>query len=336
MSQPPFNVNNRIVNLVAEIHSKLGKLEITMESRKDLFLRKASKIKSANSSCAIEANSLSEQEVEAIVNGKRVTAPANEIIEVQNAYETYTKIAEYRPFEVESFLSAHECLMKGLIADAGIFRSGDVAVYENSMVIHIGARPEYVNGLIGDLFSWAKRSDTNPLILACVVHYEIETIHPFSDGNGRIGRLWQSVNLCNYNKLFEFIPTETLVYEHQQEYYDAIEKSRKINDSGAFIEYMLEMIAKAIDTIDSNTKLQGWIKLEYTKDLTKKDQEILGIILSDFSPNETITMEKLAGKINKAAPSIRIYLKKFTQFNILISEGENKGRRYKINPDIFN
>jgi len=335
MNIPPFEINNKIINLVSEIHMKLGKLEINFDNKKILYLRKASKIKSVNSSCAIEANSLTEEEVEAIVNGKRVIAPQNEILEVKNGYNAYMKINEYKPYDVKSFLLGHKYLMDNLKVDAGNFRKGDVGVYENGIPIHIGARPEYVNGLITDLFSWASISDINPLILACIVHYEIETVHPFSDGNGRVGRLWQSVILYNYNKLFEFIPIETLVYENQQEYYEAISNSRKIDNSAIFTEYMLEMISKTIDSFNGDLKLLDKIKEEYIKDLTKKEKEVLKIILNNFNSDDAITMEKLSDKINKSTPAIRIYLKRFTDLSILIGTGENKGRKYNINEEIY-
>jgi len=255
MAKPPFEINDNIINMVAEITNKLGKLEVSLDMKKDLHLSKASKIKSVNSSCAIEANTLTEEQVEGIINGKRIIAPPDEIIEVKNAYEAYLKIQEYKSYDIRSFLKAHKILTEHLIKDAGKFRTGDVGVYENKKVVHVGARPQFINDLMSDLFTWAKVSELNPLIKACVLHYEIETIHPFSDGNGRIGRLWQSVILYNYNKLFELIPIETLVYENQQRYYEAIETSRKNNSSTAFIEFMLEMVSKTIDSF--NTEIQN-------------------------------------------------------------------------------
>ena len=248
MNKPPFEINDNIINMVAEINNKLGKLEANLDKRKDLYLRKASKIKSVNSSCAIEANTLTEKEVEAIVNGKRIIAPPDEIVEVKNAYNAYTKIDEYKPYDIKSFLKAHKYLTENLIKEAGMFRSGSVAVYNEDKILHLGARAEYVYNLVDDLFKWGESSEVNPLIKSSVIHYEIETIHPFADGNGRIGRLWQSAILYNYNKLFELIPIETLIYENQQRYYEAIQSSRVVDSSTAFIEFMLEMISKTIDS----------------------------------------------------------------------------------------
>ena len=181
MNKPPFEVNDNIINSVAEINNKLGKLEANLDKKKDLYLRKASKIKSVNASCAIEANTLTEKEVESIINGKRIIAPPDEIIEVKNAYNAYVKINEYKPYNIKSFLKAHKYLTENLIKDAGEFRIGDVAVYDNNKVIHMGARPQFVYDLVNDLFAWGDSSELNPLIKACILHYEIETIHPFSD-----------------------------------------------------------------------------------------------------------------------------------------------------------
>jgi Fic family protein len=335
MSKPPFKINDNIINMVAEITNKLGILEANFGKRKDLRLRKASKIKSVNSSCAIEANTLTEQQVAGIINGKRIIAPPDEIIEVKNAYNAYLRIQEYKSYEIKSFLKAHKTLTEHLLKDSGKFRTSDVAVYENKKVVHVGARPQFIYDHINNLFVWANASELHALIKACVLHYEIETIHPFSDGNGRIGRLWQSAILYNYNKLFELIPIETLVHKNKQRYYKSIELSRKHNSSTLFIEYMLEMISKAIDSFNGDKEELLGVGSEYMKLLTKNEKEILRIIIHDYNTDDFITMENLSEKISKANSSIRNYLKKFTDKKILIATGENRGRKYKINHGIL-
>jgi len=335
MNRPPYEITDRIINMLAEIVNKLGGLEATANKKMDLYLRKASMVKTVNSSCAIEANTLTEQQVEGIINGKRIIAPPKEIIEVRNAYEACTRMDEYDPYETSSFLKAHGILMKELADDAGRYRKADVGVYSQGIIVHIGARPQFISGLMDDLFKWAKASELNPIIRACVMHYEIEAIHPFSDGNGRIGRLWQSVILCRYNGLFKTIPTETLVYENQQRYYEAIERSRKENSSTAFIEFMLEMISKTIDSLDTGGNRLHMLKNEYLKNLTKNEKEVLRIIIGNFGRDEAITAGRLCEMTDKADPTVRNHLKKFTDEKILTASGNNKGRKYVLNKDIF-
>lgn len=334
MNKPPFEINENILNLVTTITEKLTRLEINVDRKKDLFLRKSSKIKSVNSSCAIEANSLSEEEVISIINGKTVLAPQNEINEVKNAYEAYTNIINYDPYKIESFLNAHKVLTTDLISESGKFRSGDVGVFNGKEVIHMGARPEYVPKLIEDLFNWAKDSDLNPLIKSSVIHFEIEFIHPFNDGNGRIGRLWQSLILCKYNNIFEYLPIETLVYENQKAYYDALSKAEKDASSTVFIEFMLDMILQTIEKFDTNNSLIK-IKEEYLKELTKTEKEVLSALVIHFSKNEFIDSDAAVTLLNKSKVNIRKYFGKFMKLNVLIPIGENKGRKYKLNEEII-
>jgi len=337
MDKPPFEINDTIINLALEINNKLGKLEVNLDKKKELLLRKISKIKSVHSSCAIEANSLTDKEVEAVVNGKRILAPPDEIIEVKNAYHAYTKMSEYKPYSIKSFLQAHRYLTENLVEEAGKFRSGNVAVYNGDQVLHMGARPEFVYHLVDELFQWGAASEVNPLIKSGVIHYELEIIHPFADGNGRIGRLWQSVILYNYNPLFELIPIETLIYEHQQRYYEAIENSSKVNSSTAFIEFLLKMIDETIDTfrIDNNVVNLNQIKAESLSALTKREKEMLNIIIHDFDSAGYFTSADLNGRIDKGASSIRLYLKKLVETEVLIATGNNKGRKYQVNAAIF-
>jgi len=334
MNRPPYEITDRIINMLAEIVNKLGGLEATSNKKMDLYLRKASMVKTVNSSCAIEANTLTEQQVEGIINGKRIIAPPNEILEVKNAYDAYTGMDGYDPYETSSFLKAHGILMKHLADDAGKFRKTDVAVYDRGNVIHIGARPQFIHGLMDDLFKWGKASELNPIIKACVLHYEIETIHPFSDGNGRIGRLWQSVILCRYNPLFRSMPIETLVHANQQRYYESIERSRKENSSTPFIEFMLEMISGTIDTFGSVNRLHT-VKNTYLQNLTKREKDMLRIIVGNYGAGAVITAGSLCELTDKSHPTVRGYLKKFTDENILSAHGDNKGRKYVLNKDIF-
>ena len=333
MYKPPFEISEELLNLVAKITEKITRLELSVDSKKALFLRKASKIKSVNSSCAIEANTLSEEEVISVINGNKVLAPKKEIAEVKNAYEAYFDMERYDPYNIKSFLEAHKLLTSGLVDESGKFRSGYVGVIDGDKVIHIGAKADFVPKLIGELFDWAKNSELNPLIKSSVVHFEIEFIHPFKDGNGRVGRLWQSLILYKYNKIFEYLPIETLVFENQQKYYDALSKSEKEASSTIFIEFMLEMILKTIDKFDSNTYLDK-IKNNCIASLTKTEKEILNKLLNYFENNEFINNDAASILLDKSKVNVRKYFKKFTNSKILISIGDNKGRKYKLNEEI--
>ena len=335
MSRPPFEINDKIINMLAEIMNKLGRSAMISDKKMNLRLRKASMVKTVNSSCAIESNMLTEQQVEGVINGKRIIAPPNEIIEVKNAYEAYLRIDEYEPYETTSFLKAHGILTKQLQNDAGRYRTADVAVYEGRNVVHIGARPQFISGLMNDLFKWAGVSELNPIIKACVLHYEIETIHPFSDGNGRIGRLWQSVILCRYNEIFKLMPIETLVHANQDRYYRSIEASRKENSSTAFIEFMMEMISSTIDAFAGGGNILQNINDKCLRNLTKSEKELLAAVVSNFNTDDPITAGRLCEMTNKTPSAIRNHLKKLTDEGILIASGDNKGRKYLLNRDVL-
>ena len=199
----------------------------------------------------------------------------------------------------------------------------------------MGARPQYISELVDELFKWAETSQLNPIIKACVMHYEFETVHPFSDGNGRIGRLWQSVILCRYNELFKLMPIETLVYANQQRYYDSIEASRTENSSTPFIEFMMGMISKTIDAFGIDGDRLPGLNKEYLKKLNKGEKEMLRNIISNFNEDDKITTGQLSETTYYSNSSIRNHLKKLTAERILIASGENKGRKYVLNKKVF-
>lgn len=243
--KPPFTVTTKMLNLVVEISHKLGTLQVDFE--RNLHLRKNNRLRSIQASLAIEANSLTIEQVTAIIEGKKVLGHPKDIREVKNAYDAYDEMMHYNPYSIKDFLKAHKFLTADLVNDAGAFRSKDVGIYNSSgQLVHMGARPQFVENLINELFSWAKQDDTPALIKSSVMHYEIEMIHPFSDGNGRMGRLWQNVLLTKWNPLFAWLPIETMVYENQQRYYQMLSLADSQNDSTGFIEFMLEMILETL------------------------------------------------------------------------------------------
>ncbi|MDE6324609.1 MAG: Fic family protein, partial [Duncaniella sp.] len=211
MAIPPFNVSATAINLIAEISALLERHNIALESEQELRLRKANRIKTIHSSLAIEGNILSEDDVRDIVNGKQVIAPLRQIQEVKNAIRVYDIYSRLNPFSEKDLLKAHNIMMESLTDDAGRYRRGGVGVFGERGLVHMAPPPQRVPELMGELFSWLKTSKDHLLIRSCVFHYEFEFIHPFSDGNGRTGRLWQSLILGSLKPLFELLPGENIV-----------------------------------------------------------------------------------------------------------------------------
>jgi len=247
--QPPCTITPAIVNLVAQISEAVGRLSAIADAVKTLRLRRINRIRTIRGSLAIEGNTLNEEQITAILEGKRVIAPRREIQEACNAIAAYDRFEQWRPDVEAELLEAHHILMAGLIDEAGIYRHGGVSVMAGTQLIHMVPPADRVPALMRDLFQWLSASEAHPLITSSVFHYEFEFIHPFADGNGRMGRLWQILMLSRWNQLFADIPVESLVCEHQAEYYQALQASTDQADSAPFVEFMLRMIFDAVTSI---------------------------------------------------------------------------------------
>ena len=250
---PPFKITNEALNFVYEIGELVGKISAEKEFEKNLTLRRENRIKTIYSSLAIEQNTLTLEQVTDVINGKRVLAPPKDIKEVQNAYEIYERLDELNENSVKDLLLAHKIMTSELIKESGRFRSKNAGVYQGDKLIHMGTLPEYIPELINNLFLWLKNSKEHPLIKAAVFHYEFEFIHPFQDGNGRIGRLWHSLILSKWKKFFAWLPIESLVQKYQKEYYIAINNSNRDGKSTEFILFMLKIIKETLIEV-GNTK----------------------------------------------------------------------------------
>ena len=240
--KPPYTITEKAADYLAKIVETVTRLELATGFARDIKLHRENRVRTIHASVAIEGNALSLDDVTAVLQGKLVAGKQEDIKEVKNAYEAYDHIMTFDPHSVSDFLNAHKLMTQGLVKEAGIFRSGDVGVLDGDKVVHIGARPQFVPHLMEDLFGWAKASELHPVLKSAILHYEIETIHPFADGNGRMGRLWQTLVLAKWNALFAWIPMETVLHQNRPHYYQAIEDARKANDSGAFIEFTLSAI----------------------------------------------------------------------------------------------
>jgi Fic family protein len=243
---PPFTVSAEAINLIAEISGQIERYAIRLEQEDGLRLRKVNRIKTIHSSLAIEGNKLSEDQVRDIIDGKNVVAPIKEIQEVKNAIKTYEMYPSLDAFKEKDLLKAHGVMMQALVDNPGHYRGGGVGVFGKKGLVHLAPPADRVPMLMGDLFDWLKHSKDHLLIRSCVFHFEFEFIHPFIDGNGRTGRLWQSLILGKLHPLFEYLPVENMVYSNQQQYYDAITASSNAGQSGPFIDFMLKEIYKTL------------------------------------------------------------------------------------------
>lgn len=248
MKNPPFEITNKIIDYVSEISELVGKFTVKDSFSSNPTLRRTNRIRTIYGSLAIEQNTLSIEQVTAVIDGKRVLAPPKDIAEVQNAYEIYERLDELDPYSVDDLLTAHGIMTRRLLEESGVFRSRSVGVVDkDGNVLHVGTLPQYVPDLVMELLDWAKKSDLHMLIKSCVLHYELELIHPFADGNGRVGRLWHTLMLSKWNPVFAWLPVESIIHENQDEYYRAINISNAAGESTAFIEFMLDVIKTALE-----------------------------------------------------------------------------------------
>lgn len=253
---PPFSLDSALVSQVAAICEQLGRLSVQLPEAQALRLRRANRIRTIQGSLAIEGNTLSEGQITAILNGKRVLAPPQEVQEARNALAVYEQLQDWQPDSEGDLLAAHKALMVGLIDSAGRYRQAGVGVMKNNQVIHMAPPAQRVPKLMGDLLAWLSQSEDHPLISSAVFHYEFEFIHPFADGNGRMGRLWQTLVLAHWNPLFSYLPVESLIHQHQPDYYRAIEQSTAQSDAVPFIRFMLGMIQQALNELEGSDSPQ--------------------------------------------------------------------------------
>ena len=327
--EPNFQITEKILKLVHNIAELLTKYSI---ERQPLLLRKENRIRSIQSSLAIENNSLTLEQVTDIIEGRRVLGPPKDIHEVQNAYEAYERVFSMDPYRVEDFLEAHRLLTHGLVKHPGQFRLRDVGVYDASgRVVHIGARSQFVPSLVEELFSWAKNSDLLDLVKSCLVHFELEMIHPFEDGNGRMGRLWQSLILSRWNPLFEWLPIESVIYTHQQSYYDALAISNQANDATIFVEFMLEVILETLEEVKVSERIEEE-KAEYVvlPALKPKEREVFEQVKAYLEQYGNIGNQQAQELTGLSAATVRRYLSLFVKVGLLSASGSTKGKLYSL------
>ena len=247
--KPPFTMTDEMTVLISEISEEIGRISVFQEGSSTPHLRRKNRIRTIHSSLAIEHNTLTLEQVTAIIDGKRVLGNPNEILEVKKAYEAYELMLQLDPLSIDDLLKAHSLMMKDLVPENGRFRSSGVGLFDGEKMLHIAPPANIVQSLIDELFSWYRESRLHPLLKSAVFHYEFEFIHPFSDGNGRMGRMWHTLLLGKWKKLFYWIPIEELIQSRQKEYYDALNKADQVADSAVFVYFMLEIIRDSLKSV---------------------------------------------------------------------------------------
>ena len=323
MYVPPFEITPKIIDLISKISEKIGEINSLESSARHIELRRESRIKTIHSSLAIENNSLSLEQITAIINGKRVLGAPNEIQEVKNAIQAYDLLLSLDSTKEKDLLRAHALMMKDLVRNNGRYRSGGVGIFNGQNVVHVAPPASSVPALMKDLFRWVKRADVHPLVKSCVFHYEFEFIHPFQDGNGRLGRLWQSAILKDWKKVFAWIPVESLIKKNQAKYYRVLRACDATADSTAFVEFLLLLILKAAEEIVQNEKR---VTVKVTVKVTVNQKKILEAV----KKNPHVTLDELSKKIGISRKSIAANVKKLQEAGMLKRNGADKNGYWEI------
>ncbi len=300
---PPYSITSKMLSLCTLIGEELTKIEYNEDDIITPKLRKKNRVKTLSGTLEIEGNFLGEEKITAILNGQRVLGTNLELAEVEGAINAYTNIDAYNDYNIDDLLKAHKTLMNGILKNPGSFRNVNVGVGNENGVSHVAPPHKLVPQLMSDLFSWLETTDEHPLIKSSIFHYEFEFIHPFSDGNGRIGRLWQTLILSTWKEIFKSLPTESMIRDNQQKYYDVLEQSGKEANCNSFIEYMIEMILKTVQTsISEGTQAPKRKPIDPEKRILRYIKKNKAITITELAKNLKVTnrtVEKHIAKMKK-------------------------------------
>lgn len=333
MYTPPFTISPEAINMIADISRQIERYAIRLEQEDGLRLRKANRIKTIHSSLAIEGNTLSVDEVKDIIDGKTVVAPIKEIQEVKNAIATYELFPKLDPFKEEDLLKAHSVMMQALTDNAGRYRRGGVGVFSEKGCEHIAPPADMVPPLMKELFHWLKTSRDHLLIRSCVFHFEFEFIHPFSDGNGRVGRLWQSLILAKLHPLFEHLPVENMVHANQEAYYKAIAESELDAQCGKFIDFMLGEIYNTLKSHQGEEIVPNKAPNKVPNKLRSQHPQIQNLaweIYAFLKKNNTLTSKAISERLGISDRMVRKHIATLREEGLIIREGSNKSGRWII------
>jgi Fic family protein len=320
---PIYKLTPKITSLVIKIAQDLERINIIREQVLAPHLRRENRIKTIRSSLYIEANSLSLEQVADVIDGKKVVGPLHDIQEVKNALEAYNKLLECNPYDLEDLLRQHGLMTKDTVKESGVFRRGGVGVFSGSIPIHVAPPADQVPMLVKQLLEWAKITDLPQLIKSCIFHYEFEFIHPFSDGNGRMGRMWQTLLLYQENPIFGWLPVETIIAARQSEYYESITNSTKANDSAIFAEFMLEALAEAVSEFKDS---QGVVGEQIGAPLSATEQAVLKQIIA----KPYATYVDIAIKINKTSKTVQRTVASLKERGLIKRSGSDKSGKWEL------
>ena len=325
---PPYKVSEDAVNLISEISSAIERYHLAVSGADGLRLRKANRIKTIRGTTAIEGNTLTEEHITALLEGKRVIAPRREIDEVMGAAAAYEQIESIDPCNIKDLLKVHKLMMGGLVDEAGVFRSRQVGVMDGAgNVVHTAPPPDRVPALVKSLFKWLSESGAHPLIKSCVFHYEFEFIHPFADGNGRTGRYWQTAILGKWREAFYAAPIENIVWENQSGYYLAIRRSSLLGSSEPFIDFMLERILQAIKAKGERDKDVGVnVGVNVGVRLSARERDLLELLRLDGS----LTAGRIAQTYSISTRQAERLLTSLRKKGFLRREGSDKGGHWEV------
>lgn len=320
--QPPFTITSEILNLVADISQQVGRLD-TSALNASPQLRKQNRIKTLAGTLAIEGNTLTEEQITAVIEGKPVLGSVRELAEVKGAIAAYDALPTWQPDNLDHLLTAHGLMMSEILTNAGRFRDKAVGIQKGNEVHHVAPPAHQVSGLMADLAQWLKQAKDHPLITSSVFHYEFEFIHPFSDGNGRMGRLWQTLILSQWHPLFLSLPLESVIKDHQQQYYQALEDADQQADSTPFIHFMLSVIAQTLaQNAPANATLNAPVNIEEMK----TPEAILHLLQN----NNQLTRQQLAEQIGKDVRTIARAIAKLQQTGKLTRIGSDKTGHWEV------
>ena len=337
MYVPPFTITEKMLHLVSEVSEQMGILNARLgENVPSPMLRKKNQIRTIHSSLAIENNTLSLKQVTDIVDGKHVLGAPDEIQEVKNAIEAYRLMPELDAFKEKDLLKAHGLMMKDLVRNAGHYRQEGVGVFDgNGNCLHMAPPPHQVPHLMGDLFQWVKTCKTHPLIYSCVFHYEFEFIHPFIDGNGRMGRYWQTMLLSRWKGIFAWLPVETIVKEHQQDYYNVIAQCDAAGNSTAFVEFMLKCLLDAMENYEESAEeepeeLHDKLHDKLHDMFPELSEKAFGV-LEVLKAHPALKAEDIGMQVSLSERQVKTYLNALKQAGLIVRVGSNKTGYWKVN-----